>query len=173
MSSIFAGRKFFLSKNLPVYELDRVSQILIKEGATISYKYELDNIYVIHDFEQEEFQELWRQLRQQGVTHPPIVGVPCIEQSVELKKPLPPPEKFPLFMRIFEGIVICFSGFLKEEQVGRSLFLILLAFRHTFSHKADEFEFNPWNIHMVLSGSVSALLFVRIDGCEDEQTPLQ
>jgi hypothetical protein len=55
MSGIFVGRKFFLSPNLPVYELDRVSQILIKEGATISHKHETNTIYVIRDFEVSYF----------------------------------------------------------------------------------------------------------------------
>jgi hypothetical protein len=44
-------------------------------------------------------------------------GTVCIEQSVELKKALPPADRFPLFMRIFEGMTLCCSGFSKEERV--------------------------------------------------------
>jgi hypothetical protein len=51
MAGLFSGLKFFLSKNMPIYEVDRMTQILVREGGTISHKHELSDFYVIQDFE--------------------------------------------------------------------------------------------------------------------------
>ncbi|GAQ80806.1 BRCT domain-containing protein [Klebsormidium nitens] len=116
MKSLFAGQKVWLWYQLDAETRERVFHALnengapLQEGDWMQGEHSKEEFLVVDDVQKEEIQELSKK----GGT---IIGVECVNQSVEQRRPLPKLGRI-LCCRALEGHKICltgFSGFEKER----------------------------------------------------------